>query len=109
MESMWLEHCVDADVRDYPALALHAVRVDNGVPVASVWEFRRFLSAWRDNDPNGTWYPEGVSETPHSETGSGDTLIYWDLERDYPDVWSAVDTDAEGNALYALAGWDWIK
>lgn len=78
--------------------ALHAVRLGqpwNGfaVPIVTATELRRFLAAW---------------EWPGTVTEASGTLVYDDGESD-PDEWIKVDTDTEGNALYAIDGWLWTE
>lgn len=88
-------------------LALHAVRIDgtwNGweIPVVTAAEFRRFIAANANNDPNGSWLASGVFE--YTDTHS---MVYDDGVHDEPDVWAFVGYDDDGNALYALDGWVW--
>ena len=99
-----LDACERSDHERY-GLTLNAVRLAepwNGfvVPVVTASEFRRFVSRWAWNDPNGTWNPDGIRE------GDG-ALIYDDGENE-PDVWTVVGMD-DGTALYALSGWMWSE
>lgn len=74
----------------------------NGQPVvlASEAEFRRFISAWAVNDPNGAWVPQGV-RVDHG----GDALVYDDGEND-PEEFQFVRYDDNGDALYEVSGWN---
>lgn len=91
------------ELPDY--LGLHAY--DDGsswngfpTPIATAAEFKRFISEWRANDPNGTWNPNGIAVV-------GRFLVYDDGEYDDLQSWQQVDTDDDGNPVYALSGWTW--
>lgn len=88
-------------------LALHAVRIEgtwNGwqIPVVTAAELRRFICVNANNDPRGSWNPEGIAEV-------NDVLSYrsTDDPDDDSDTWQAIDYDDDDNALYALDGWVW--
>jgi hypothetical protein len=98
--------CLDsAEENMIPAIALfadHALEEKwNGWarPIATAGAFSDFLARWRVIDPNGTWGEATVID---------DTLQYEDAERDEPEVFLCVGTDAFGEALFDLTGWVWV-
>jgi hypothetical protein len=99
--------CVDsAEENMVVALALNAHHTLDGTwngwarPVATAADFADILAQWRLNDVHGTW---GEAH----ETLEG--LVYQDMEGNDPDVFPEVATSAEGNALYDLSGWVWVR
>ncbi|WP_225506639.1 MULTISPECIES: hypothetical protein [Mycolicibacterium] len=97
---------------EFPDLAVHAVRLGqpwNGLPSAVVTEaeWRRFIGAHAANDRNGTYRPDGIHATDSA-------LIYIDTEDNADglsvedcDGFPRVGTDANGDALYEISGWNW--
>lgn len=91
---------------DYPELALAAAYVLPGtwngfaMPAATAAEFRRFIAAWRSNDPNGMW---------HGEIFEADgALIYRDADEDIEDVFTVCGM-VDGVPVYDLSGWVWHR
>ena len=106
MVRVCFDYMGEGDENEIDALYLHAdhiVSYWNGwaVPAVTEAEFRRFIRAWLDNDPNGTWKTDGVTATPQ-------VLSYQDTDRDEPDDFKAVGTDAAGDVLYGIDGWTWV-
>lgn len=80
----------------------------NAVPIVTARTFRAYVSAERQNDPNGEWY--GVT----TETIDGETAhLTYVRPSDFPDEgdrWQACDVDpTTGEPLYALDGWTWAE
>lgn len=94
------------DIATMPTMEGEAAGTWNGwaVPVVTGGAFAAWVRAMHDSDRNGTWTPSGV--TVRLEDGA---LQYDDDEHDTPDVWAPVGTTPEGERLYALTGWTWVK
>lgn len=110
MRRVYLDTFDVFDRNDYPpaelALCAAAVHITSGaddpdwlVPWVTAAEFRRFIGAWKRNDPNGTWNPDGIAE------GDGALVYSCEVGRD---VFAVAGRDAHGAPLYALRGWRWI-
>jgi hypothetical protein len=118
---VWSDPCYGSDYDRYwqspelqaelRPLALQAEYVRNErypyqklVAIASAAEFRRFISAWEANDPNGTWFADGVTECMGTRDSS--LLVYIDNEGTVQ-TFAREDADESGNALYAIDGFNW--
>ncbi|MGV0070034.1 hypothetical protein ACRU44_20120 [Mycobacterium colombiense] len=88
----------ESEKQEFDYLALHSVTSNQWpkAPEVTADEFRRFISAWADNDHNGTFNPDGIEE------GDG-ALFYTDNEgtREMFKVCGMF----EGKPVYAI--WDW--
>ena len=93
------------DTANAPALEFVMVQDTrwNGwlIPVVTAKAFRDFIVAMQSDDPNGTFYPNGIWV-------NADSLCYDDGQSGSTDSWERIGETVNGTPVYALSGWCWI-
>ena len=75
------------------------------VPLATADDLWAFLTACKANDRNGEWNPDGVHETDDFLISARDPADEFTTETWQ---WSGEVTE-DGERLYPLDGWQWVR
>lgn len=103
-------HLDHPEYRETPGLEYVMLGPDwNGFkePWCTAGQMRRFIDAWRANDPNGTWGDVRVAEFP----GVRPKLIVTRNDSDEPEDWDAFDwvgTTPSGEDVFKITGWVFV-